>query len=291
MGRKRIAAVAILSTLLMLHDLKKKGTSRLVVVGDGEENTTFSSSELVDNTATVWKSTARSCEARPVHLERGWYKSQSGEDRALQKWFKDICHGTYLEIGGLNGVRFSNSYMYNKGLNWTGVLVEASPRNYQQLVVNRPNEIANVHAGVCEKEMDLHWVESRPAVGGFQEFAAPEFQKQWWSESQIQNAKVVKCRTLEHILLNITNAGPRFYFDFFSLDVEGAELSVLRSVNFDMTAFGVILVEADGHNETKDLEVRFFLESNGYTYYEEKSRSLWFLNNDFWAIYEGLTHS
>ena len=52
---------------------------------------------------------------------------------------------------GLDGITFSNSYAYvKKGLNWTGVLVEASPRNYQQqLEMNHPNKIANVHAGIC----------------------------------------------------------------------------------------------------------------------------------------------
>ena len=277
-SRILIAIVAVLSSLLMLHDLSKKdmGLGQAILKSNPSNN-------------TEWKTAARACQARPVRIEEDWYKSQSREDRALERWFRDICQGTYLEIGGLDGVTFSNSYVYSKGLNWTGVLVEASPRNYQQLVRNRPKEIANVHAGVCEKEMDLHWIESHIAVGGFQEFADPEFQKRWWSEGQLQNAQVIKCKTLEQILLD--NVGPRFYFDFFSLDVEGAELSVLRSINFDRVAFGVILVEADEHNPSKNLDVRNLLESHGYSYLEDKFRSSWFVNKDFGAIYEGLIHA
>jgi hypothetical protein len=71
---------------------------------------------------------------------------------------------------------------------------------------NRPNEIANVHAGVCEKE-----------IGGFKEFATPAFQnqKQWWSKDQIRNAQVIvrHSATLEQILLDKVGAG--FYFDFY----------------------------------------------------------------------------
>eukprot|EP00985_Skeletonema_marinoi_P010642 scaffold4979_cov82-Skeletonema_marinoi.AAC.1 len=282
--RTSIAIVAVLSTLLMLHQLRNQDPTFAHTISETSKS---SASQLLNNTAPAWKTAARACE-RPVILEEGWYKSQSREDRALEKWFKDICHGTYMEIGGLDGVRFSNSYVYNKGLNWTGVLVEASPRNYQQLVRNRPNEIANVHAGVCEKEMDLHWIESHLAVGGFQEFADPEFQKRWWSEGQIQNAQVIKCNTLEQILLD--KVGPGFYFDFFSLDVEGAELSVLRSINFDLVGFGVIVMEADEHNATKNMAARELLESNGYMYLEDKFRSSWFLNQDFGAIYKDLIH-
>merc|ERR1712007_144479 len=103
---------------------------------------------------------------------------------------------------------------------------------------------------------------------------------------QLQNAQVIKCKTLEQILLD--NVGPRFYFDFLSLDVEGAELSVLRSINFDRVAFGIVLVEADEHNPSKNLDVRNLLESHGYSYLEDKFRSSWFVNKDFKVIYEGL---
>uniref|UniRef100_A0A7S2PPM3 Methyltransferase FkbM domain-containing protein n=1 Tax=Skeletonema marinoi TaxID=267567 RepID=A0A7S2PPM3_9STRA len=282
--RTLIASVAVLSTLLMLHQLRNQDPTLAHTISETSKS---SASQLLNNTAPAWKTAARACE-RPVILEEGWYKSQSREDRALEKWFKDICHGTYMEIGGLDGVTFSNTYVYNKGLNWSGVLVEASPMNYQQLVRNRPNEIANVHAGVCEKEMDLHWVQSGPAVGGFQEFAHPDFQKMWWSEDDIKNAQVIKCHTLEQILLD--KVGPGFYFDFFSLDVEGAELSVLRSINFDLVGFGVILMEADEHNPTKNMAARELLESNGYMYLEKKGRSFWFVNQDFGAIYKDLIH-
>eukprot|EP00985_Skeletonema_marinoi_P002680 scaffold1107_cov113-Skeletonema_marinoi.AAC.2 len=242
MGYSRIAIVAVLTTLMMLHQLRNQDLGFVQTISETSKS---SARQLLNNTAPVWKTAARVCK-QPVHLEGGWYKSQSREDRTLEKWFKDICHGTYMEIGGLDGVRASNSYVYNKGLNWTGVLVEASPRNYQQLVINRPNEIANVHA------------ESLPAVGGFQEFASPEFQKRWWSKDQIQNAQVIKCHTLEQILLD--KVGPGFYFDFFSLDVEGAELSVLRSINFDLVGFGVIVMEVDGHNATKNIAARILLQ-------------------------------
>jgi len=239
--------------------------------------------------AQVWKTAAHACSVRPVDLDGSWYKSQDEEDRDLLKWFKDICGGTYLEIGGLDGITISNSYLYNKGLNWTGILVEASPVNYAKLIKNRQNEIATVHAGVCEKEVDLHWVESDQCCSGFQEFAAPSFQQHWWSEEQIRNAKVVQCKTLERILLD--TVGERFYFDFFTLDVEGAEYAILQSINFDLVGFGAIVVEADEHNQMKNMAIRTMLESNGYTYLETKRRSSWFVHNDFGIIYKELIYA
>jgi hypothetical protein len=52
-------------------------------------------------------------------------QSQDAEDKTLLNWFNGLCGGTYIEMGGLDGITYSNSYVFNKSpLNWTGVLVE-----------------------------------------------------------------------------------------------------------------------------------------------------------------------
>jgi FkbM family methyltransferase len=239
--------------------------------------------------AQVWqpRSMAHGCKDRV--LDKEWFKSQSQEDEELLKWFKGMCGGTYLEMGGLDGVRFSNTHVFHKGLDWKGVLVEASPKNYKNLVRNRPNEIANVHAAVCEKRMELHWVEGRDAaVGGIQEFTPESFQKKWWTKEAIHNAQTIQCMPLKDIIEE--HVGKNFFFDFFSLDIEGSEYEALASLDFDSVAFGIIVVEADDHNERKNLALRTLLESNGYIFLYDKNRSYWFANRAFASIYKDLLH-
>jgi hypothetical protein len=79
-------------------------------------------------------------------------------------------------------------------------------------------------------------------------------------------------------------------FDFLSLDVEGAELSVLESINYDRVQFGIVLVEADENNQMKNFAMRKFLESKGYTFLFDYARSYWFVNDNFYEIYKGLVH-
>jgi FkbM family methyltransferase len=237
----------------------------------------------------LWQPKSSPYGCRDRVLEDEWFKSVSEEDRKLLKWFNDICGGTYLEMGGLDGIRSSNTYVFHKGLDWKGVLVEASPRNYKKMVQNRPNEIANVHAAVCEKRMDLHWVEvDRPTVGGILEFAAESFKDRWWSDADIQNAEKIQCIPLKDLLDE--QVGKHFFFDFFSLDIEGAEYEALASLDFNSVAFGVILVEALGYNEKKNLAVRTFLESNGYIFLGLTNRSYWFVNGGFANVYKDLLH-
>ena len=194
-------------------------------------------------------------------------------------------------MGALDGKRYSNSYYFNKALNWMGLLVEASPENYAKLIENRQNELVSpVNAAVCDKEQDIHWI-SKGAVGGIVEFAPESFKKQQWDENLINNADVIKCLPLNQIIIdaNITTDGHAF-FDFFSLDVEGGEYDVLKSINFDTLAFGVIFYETDEHNALKNMIVREFLESKGYPFVIYHERSNWHMNINFASIYDGIVH-
>jgi hypothetical protein len=73
------------------------------------------------------------------------------------------------------------------------------------------------------------------------------------------------------------------------LDIEGAELEAIHSIDFQRVGFGIILVECDEHDELKNMALRTFLESKGYIFLMDRNRSYWFVNNNFWSIYRGLT--
>jgi hypothetical protein len=221
-----------------------------------------------------------------------FFKSQSGEDQQLMKWFNGLCGGTYMEMGGLDGITFSNTYFFNKApeISWKGVLVELGPENFKKLVKNRPDELATVHAAVCESPRTLHYIEAG-AVGGIWEFAASTFRERWWKGRTIESAIEIECLPLQEILDTHLNSMENFYFDFFSLDIEGAEFEALQSLDYERVGFGVILCEADAHNELKNMALRTFLADKGYIFLENKDRSYWFVNGQFGHIYGKLLHS
>ena len=60
-------------------------------------------------------------EAFPFH-------GQDWEDQyAHDFFFYNKKHGTYLEMGGYDGLTFTNTLWLNKALGWRGMLIEASP--------------------------------------------------------------------------------------------------------------------------------------------------------------------
>ena len=209
------------------------------------------------------------------------YKAQDGEDRfALDLFFSGIRSGLILETGALDGVLFSTSWLFEHALGWRAVHVEASASNYARLVTNRPGAL-NVHAALCKEPASLHIIadnaSSSTPVGGIWEFMAPRFREIFWpGVTDVNSLPTVACLPLAPLLalFGIT------YVDFWVLDVEGAELEVLRATDFSKVSFGVIVIETDGHVPEKDRKVVALLEANGYVSYGLVERNTWLVSRD-----------
>ena len=94
------------------------------------------------------KTRTRRCPAKTKAEIQKHRKSQQKEDLELLVSFQGFCDGTYIEMGALNGVRYSNSFLFQKQFGYQGLLVELSPPYYKLAVRNRPNELAVVNAAV-----------------------------------------------------------------------------------------------------------------------------------------------
>ena len=235
------------------------------------------------------------CPEKDIRQLQPNLKSQSREDQELLQWFNGLCHGTYLEMGAFDGIIFSNSYVFNEEFSWKGLLIEFSPKSYFRLLKNRPNEIALVNAAVCREAKTVHFVrplvEDSHVVDGIWELAAPSFRDNIWQGLNLTSPQVqpIQCLPLNEIIQE--HVGMPAFFDFFSLDVEGAELDALLSIDFSQVGFGIIFVEQDGRSKRKEIAIRTLLETNGYIFLEVKERSGWFINKHFWDIYKDVIQS
>lgn len=193
--------------------------------------------------------------------------SQAGEDLFLyENFFFEKKGGTFLEMGALDGLRYSNSYYFEKYLDWTGVMIEGSPTLYRKLVVNRPGVVA-LNAMVCAEARQLHWIDSvvarsgSTAVGGAWELMPERFRAKY--HSKLTEADVAKLPTVPCV--SLADALARFgvtHVDLFSLDVEGAEESVLKTIDFDRFSASVIVLEMRG-----DSRAYHMLLNKGYVDY------------------------
>lgn len=184
--------------------------------------------------------------------------SQSGEDIAIfNRYFSKPlrCNGTFVELGALNGVRFSNTLLFEKMLGWNGVLIEGLPENAAKLMRNRP-KTTNYAMAVCKAGSGfVEFAQNKvSAVGGIIQEMNDKHVKRWFP-GQVKTVQVA-CAPLGELL---RKAGVQ-QIDFVSLDVEGAELSVLMTMDWDIPV-RVWVIEM-GHDE--DDEVEQLMMMHGY---------------------------
>jgi FkbM family methyltransferase len=143
---------------------------------------------------------------------------------------------TYLEAGANDGVSFSNTYGLMKTTKASGILVEADPSLYQACSQNRPFDTCLSYA-LSDKSKQLLDFDLSHSNTLFRSLAKLDAKKSYL-DSPSKFAKVQSI-TLEDVL-SIAGLDS---IDFLSLDIEGAEISALRSCKTSF--FTCALVEAN----------------------------------------------
>lgn len=194
----------------------------------------------------------------PCHVEKGWnFYSQSREDVAIHNFFCNKTGGTFVELGALDGVTYSNTKFLEDHRQWTGLLIEAQPENAAALKRNRPHS-KTMGMAVCQQGVEhLVFTGTAGAVAGSVGTMSPSFRKAWHGKDSAEYQ--VPCCPIGNML---RDAGIS-QVDLFSLDVEGAELAVLETMDWNIPVT-LWVVELDGHDKPKDQAVRNLLESHGY---------------------------
>lgn len=165
-------------------------------------------------------------------------------DQKLKKHL-DFENGTFIEAGANDGLSQSNTYWFERFRGWRGMLIEAVPDQAQRCRRNRPRaEVINV-ALVADPDLKTIRINAAHLMAFIPGSRQPQEEdarvrlamdvQRLESVPQIE----VPATTLEAILDRHTGGS----IDFFSLDVEGYEIPVLRGMNPDRHRPGLILVE------------------------------------------------
>ncbi len=175
---------------------------------------------------------------------------------------------------------YSNTLLLEQDMHWSGVLIEASPFTYRRLVKNRPN-ITTINAAICNETKEVTFLHySIPCCRGIMEFFPAERRgKLAAAVNQTGKTAAISCVSLSSVLslLQVTHINLLF------LDVEGAEISVLSSINFSEVSFDVICVEKNEKYVESYLKI---LRPQGYELEmsntsRQKKRNLWFVRKGF----------
>ena len=187
-------------------------------------------------------------------------KSTHREDVTIwKKYFGGTTlDGFFLELGAFDGVAESNTRFFERCLGWNGLLIEANPIPFQKLRTSRPRATRLLLAPTCSTETTISF-NPTPFTNAKTESIRARHGK------KTPKAVSVHCGPMQAYLsaLNIKQ------IDFMSLDVEGSELAVLQTIDFDKVKIQVLMVESKneynpGGNSPQNIAVRSFLERRGY---------------------------
>lgn len=185
------------------------------------------------------------------------FYSQQIEDLYVYNNFinKPNNTGIFVELGGLDGVTYSNTKFFEDCLNFRGTLIEPTNK-FEIMKLNRPNN--NCHnVGVYYSESEIEFL-GDDAMAGIIETMNENHKSKMVSNN---SSRKIKCVPFRDILQkdNIK------YIDLLSIDVEGAEHAVLDSMDWNIPVY-VIVIELDGSNPEKDEKCREIMRKNGYEF-------------------------
>lgn len=196
-------------------------------------------------------------------MDKESYNSQYGQDKFIDKEiFKGKTGGIFLEIGADNGINGSNTLFFERERGWTGICIEPRTSAYAELIKNRNCKKFNVAIAPDNKgSKKFLQVEGNLAqLSGLVDKFDPRHLDRIKRETQEKNihSSVID---VESITLNeILDQSCITQIDYLSLDTEGGELEILKSIDYNRFNITCITVE----NKYEDKEVRNFLSSVGY---------------------------
>ncbi|XP_071514632.1 uncharacterized protein [Panulirus ornatus] len=185
--------------------------------------------------------------------------------------------GFFIEAGALDGEYLSNTLHLEKEYGWQGLLVEANPSSYRQLLKkNRHVWSSNTCLAITSypKEMLLEMVDTHEHTDTSQalwvirgssfltEAGGPD--QRYQANHYETTFAVVQCFPLITYLraLNVTK------IDLLSLDVEGAEQKILDTLPWDDINISILLLENHGAIRKKDQKFVESIEARGYDLYD-----------------------
>ena len=186
-----------------------------------------------------------------VYLRSFFYRFHSLNqiDKELSQLLENRS-GFYVEIGANDGISQSNSLFFERKRSWLGVLVEPSPSTFKFLRKNRSSS-NNFYNCACVsfdyKDDFIYFYYSNlmsTTVHSDEDFETYKNHAKSGNLYLARNENLgtlrVPARTLESIL--ISSNAPAL-IDFFSLDVEGNELEILKGLSHINYRFKYIVVE------------------------------------------------
>lgn len=209
--------------------------------------------------------------------------AQCGEDLIVQYIFslRGIHNPSYIDIGANDPFFLSNTALFYE-IGCRGINIEANPKLIAKFNILRPNDV-NLNIGIDKHEGELDfYIMQDNTLSSFSKEECGNMVSQGKLFSEIIK---IKLTTIESVLEKYFN---NKFPDFMSIDVEGMDLEILQSINYEKSSPKIICVEAAEYSPigagARRIKLINFLVSKDYYEYANTNLNAIMVRNDFWFI-------
>lgn len=189
--------------------------------------------------------------------------------------FLNYKDGFFVELGANDGIRQSNTFYFEKNLNWRGILIEPIKSKFIKCKNNRSKKNffynkACVGFNFKNEKIKMIYSDLMTTINDNRIINKVDSSKhalkgeQYLQENEKVKEFFVETTTLNQIFEDVKAP---IMMDFLSLDVEGSEIEVLNGINFDNYNFKYIMVESRDDNQIID-----YLENKNYYFIKKISK-------------------
>lgn len=199
--------------------------------------------------------------------------SQFAEDVSIKRFFQKKYIGTFVDVGCFHPIKYNNTWeLYKRG--WSGVNIDIDPIKIKGFEMIRPRD-HNIASAVGSKSGEIDYY-----TKGYYSLTNST-NAELSIERGIYTKKTTTCRKLDDILA----ASPLHnqQIDFLTIDAEGNDYDILKSLNFKIYKPIVIAVETNENflqdvAETNEFK---FLKNHGYDLVAWCGMTIIFYNKEF----------
>lgn len=180
--------------------------------------------------------------------------SMDGEDLQIKKYFGNKKNGFYVDVGAYHPIQRNNTVLLHQ-MGWEGINIDVSNFSIKLFNHLRPSDI-NLNIAISKKsgEIDMFYQKKLSQLTTIKRQTANNV-----FQGKIMSKKIIS-KTLTEVLNNSKYNQKKI--DFLDIDVEGADLEVLESLDFNIYAPEIVCVEDISKNKKNSDIFNFLLEKN-----------------------------
>ena len=180
--------------------------------------------------------------------------AMDGEDTAVEVFNKKKNKGFYVDIGAHHPIQRNNTnLLFQKG--WEGINIDVNEFSIDLFNFLRPNDL-NLLTAISDREgkISFYYQKNFSQLNTTDKKIANEHFRGKFKE------RIVKCQSIQSILDNSKYKNKKI--DFLNIDVEGAEMKVLKTLNFNKHNPSLICIEILGYRELSSEQQELQIKGN-----------------------------